>query len=171
MGASFTVPSPAQASKVAALFSVLSKQRYLALAVPHNLAVELRSSQMADAYRNGTFPKAGWRSESEARALNGLVELREKLRASFFCAFGLALFALAVAVFMGKVHPSLPFDYGKVVSSAGGTLTAWAGLLQLSPVCQTYVGSTLHEVVYSTAIKTLALVGVLLAAIGALWWQ
>jgi hypothetical protein len=166
-----TVPNPKRAAATAALFSLLNTKRHLALAMPHNLAAELESSQTADNYRNGLFPRGTWHSETEAQALVDLAELRRTLLKTGVTAIALALAALAIVAATGKVHPSLPIDYGKVVTSVGGTSAAWAGLLQLSPIRKTFRGSMLHEVAYSAAVMHLGIVGVLLAAVGGLWWQ
>lgn len=165
------VPNPKRAGAMAALFSLLNTERHLALAISHNLAAELESSQMADAYRNGLFPKATWHSETEARALLDLAELRRTLLNTGVRAIAIALAALAIVAATGKVHPSLPVDYGKVVAWVGGTCAAWAGLLQLSPIRQTFRRTMLHEVAHSAAATHLGFVGVLLAAVGGLWWQ
>ncbi len=162
---------PKRASAIAALASVFNTQRHLALAIPHNLAAELESEQMAEAYRSGKFPPPSWLDEASTRALLDLKQLRRTLLNTSLIAVALAVIAAAIGAGAGKVHPALPLDYGKVTTSFAGTFAAWAALLQLSPVRRTFRGSMIHETVYALAVRLFAVAGIILAAVGALWWQ
>ncbi|WP_412480931.1 hypothetical protein [Azonexus sp. IMCC34839] len=164
-------PNPKRASAICAMLSVLSTKHHIALAIPHNLATELQSGQIAEAYKAGAFPQPTWQQETEALARADLVKLRRTLLTTLMVAIALLAFALAIAASAGKVHPALEPDYGKVITWIGGGFAAWAGLLQLSPVRPTFRGSMLHEVAYGTTVRVLALLGILLAGVGALWWQ
>jgi hypothetical protein len=168
---SYAGPHPVRASAISAMLSVLSTKNHIVLAVPHNLATELQSEQIAEAHKAGLFPKPNWQAESEALARLDLTRLRTTLLTTLLVAVALLAFALAIAAGAGKVHPGFEPDYGKVVTWVGGMFAAWAGLLQLSPVRQTYRGSMLHEVAYGAAVRVFAVLGILLAGVGALWWQ
>ena len=83
----------------------------------------------------------------------------------------LLVLAIGVAVILGKVHPSLSLDLGKVCTGVGAWLFAWAAFLPLYPVRGSFRTDLLHEVAYGAVIKALLVVGTSLASLGALWWQ
>jgi putative Ca2+/H+ antiporter (TMEM165/GDT1 family) len=135
------------------------------------LAAELESPQIADAYRRGLYPPASWVAETRTRTIARLIALRKLLLNYFLLAVVSAAVIAGVAAVLGKVHPALPPDYGKITSAVGATIAAWAAFLQLSPVERTFRESFLHETTYAAAVKVLAVLGVFLAGLGGLWWQ
>jgi hypothetical protein len=153
------------------LLAVLSEAQYLRLAVPHNLAAELESERIAAAYRAGTFPPPDWRLKTLEEARGNLALFRRSLWSSALLAWGLLVLAMCAAAAAGKIHPSLPPDYGKVVSYVGGGLAAWGTVLQFQPPPQTWRGTFMHEMVHGVAVKFLAGAGIVLAVFGSLWWQ
>lgn len=166
-----TPPNPQSAGALRSLLSLFSVAGHLQLALPHNLAAELESEQMASAYRAGTFPPLNWTAETSRQSEERLHQLRRSLLLSGTVAAALSAAALVVAAAFGKVHPSLPVDYGRCVSSLGGGLAAWGALLQLQPPPQTFRGTLLHEKLHGLLVRVLVMAGLALAALGALWWQ
>lgn len=164
-------PTPTKANTALALVSVLNCALHVRLAVSHNLASELESPQLAAAYKAGQYPSPSWTTETQNRAIGDLRALRQILMKSLLQAMAIACVFIGVTALLGKVSPSLPVDYGKTTSAIGAVLAAWAALLQLSPVRVTYRGSMLHERAYAAAVRVLAVLGVLLADVGSLWWQ
>lgn len=167
----YPLPTPKLVNGLVALFASASRSRFLAFAKPHNLAAELGSNQMAEAYRNGTFPATRWLAEADSVAMCQLTELRETIKKSTKLTLGIAVVvAIALASF-GKVDPNLPFDSGKVVTAIGALAAGWASVLQFHPVPRTFRGNFLHEVAHDAAVRTFFVCGVLLGTVGALWWQ
>lgn len=165
------LPLPKLVSGLAALFAAVSSSHFLAVAKPHNLAAELGSTQMANAYRNGTFPSAKWLAEADSVAIRQLAELRQVLKKSAQITIGIAVVVAIALAFFGKIDPSLPIDSGKLVTAAGAFAASWASVLQFHPVTRTFRGNCLHEVAHDATVRTFFVCGVLLGAVGALWWQ
>jgi len=165
------MPSPKHASGIAAAFSTLARGRFLALARTHNLAAELGSEQMANAFKDGTFPVARWQGEVELIASKQLKEVRSVLIRSFLVTLLIATLVLAALLATGKVGTSLPIDYGKLITAVGLGAAAWGTIIQLKPVEATFRRNYLHEVAQGFIMKALLSGGLLLGAIGALWWQ
>lgn len=165
------LPMPKLVSGLAALFSAVSSSHFLAVATPHNLAAELGSTQMANAYDNGTFPSAKWLVEADSVALRQLAELRRVLKKSAQITIGIAA-VVAIALFIfGKIDLSLPIDSGKLVTAAGVFAATWASVLQFHPVNRTFRGNFVHEVAHDAAVRAFFVCGALLGAVGALWWE
>lgn len=165
------LPEPKLVNGFSALMAAANKARFLAVARPHNLAAELGSTQMDTAYRNGTFPAAKWLSEADSVAMRQLTELREALKKSIQITFSIAVLVVVALALSGKIDPTLPVDAGKVVAAIGTLAAGWASVLQFHPVHQTYRGNFLHEVAHAAAVRTFFVFGVVLGAVGALWWQ
>lgn len=165
------LPAPKLVSGLAALFAAANRSRFLAVAKPHNLAAVLGSTQMAEAYRNGTFPSEKWLSEADSFAVRQLMELRETLKRSTKITLGIAVVVAIALAFFGKIDPNLPIDSGKMVTAWGALTAGWASILQFHPVPRTYRGNCLHEVAHDAAVRTFFVCGVLLGAVGALWGQ
>lgn len=165
------VPAPKRASWFEALWAAFSERAYFSFVLPHDLAAELGSEQIASAHRSGQWPAASWAQETLERARLD----RDKLKRSMFRSATLAslfvLLAVVVAAALGKVHPSLSVDPGKVSAGVGAWLLAWAAFLPLYPARPSYRTDLLHEVAHLTLIKALLVLGTSLAALGALWWQ
>lgn len=135
------------------------------------MAINLEARDLRLAFDAGKFPPAGW--EAEAR-LNAAVHAQELRRGVFWALATTLAFAaagLALAVISGKVHPALPWDWGKVLSVAGGLLAAWATLFELGGYSQTFSGELLHEQLRPFFFRAAFLPGLLLATAGQLWWQ
>lgn len=165
------LPAPKLVNGLVALFAAVDSSRFLAVAKPHNLAAELGSAQMADAYRNGIFPAARWLDKADSDAMRQLTELRETLKKSTRMTVGIAaLVAIALALY-GKFDPNLPVDSGKMVAALGALAAGWASVLQFHPVPRTFRGNFIHEVAHDAAVRTFFIVGVFLGAVGTLWGQ
>ncbi len=163
--------SPRYAGRLDALLCVLSLARYERLVLPHNLAGELQSEQLAQSFKAGTFPRANWAADTLTAAKSDLASLRGSFAKATTRAAILGLVALAIAFALGKVNPTLPADFGKVASAAGALLAAVGAFLQFSPPRETFNGNTLHEVAHSLLVRVFAALGIVLAAVGGLWWQ
>lgn len=165
------LPLPKRASGVIAALATLNRGRFLAIARQHNLAAELGSDQMAKAFSEGTFPITRWQREFDVIAAKQLNEIRRVLFRSFAWTLLIAALALTVLIATGNVSTALPPDYGKSITAAGVGVATWGGLIQLRPVEPTFRGTYLHEVAQGFILKVLIGCGVLLSAVGALWWQ
>lgn len=165
------LPSPKLASGFAAAIASLNRRRFLTLALTHNLAAELGSTQMAKGYADGTFPATRWQTEVESIAARQLSELRGVLARSFVKAVLIAVAALVVLAVVGKVGTTLPIDYGKVITAIGLGAAAWGTIIQVRPVEPTFRRNYLHEVAQGFVMNALIIGGLLLGAVGALWWQ
>lgn len=163
--------SPRYAGKLDALLCVLSRTRYERLVLPHNLAAELQSEQLARNFNAGTFPGPNWAADTLTVAESDLASLRGFFAKATTRAAVLGLVALAIAFALGKVNPSLPADFGKVASAAGALLAALGSFLQFSPPRETLKGNMLHEVAHSLLVRVFAAIGIVVAAVGGLWWQ
>jgi hypothetical protein len=135
------------------------------------LAAELESDQIASAYKSGAWPPADWVEKSLLQSTERLRQLRRSLALSGALAALLAVVGLTAAVVLGKIHFSLPLDYGKCVSAAGAGLAAWGTFLQFRQPPRTFRGTLIHEVIHSRVVRLLAITGFTLALLGTLWWQ
>nr|WP_315493819.1 hypothetical protein [uncultured Rhodoferax sp.] len=163
-------PTPKFASGVTALFFTFNSSRFLAIAVPHNFAAELGSPQRADAYKNGSFPPVEWIREADGVAKEQLNDLRRSLVKSAFISLVVALVVVIALGLFGKVGLGLPVDVGKLVAAIGTFSAGWASVLQLHPVQRTFRENFIHEVAHKAAVRAALLVGVVLGALGVLWW-
>ena len=162
---------PQRASRIAGVLSLVSEDFHLRIALPHNLAAVLASSDVLAAFNAGRFPSANWQQEQAQVAINRLSQMRKAVLSSA----GLTILATGVAVLvayaMGKLSPDLPIDYGKVANSVGGAFALWAGILAFKAPERTYKGTLLHEVTHSFLVKILFTLGAVAVALGSLWWQ
>lgn len=165
------LPTPKLANGLAALFVAVNSSRFLAIAKPHNLAAELGSTQMAGAYRNGTFPAVKWLADADTVAMRQLRELRETLKKSTKITISIAAVVAIALAFSGKIDPNLPIDSGKMVTALGALAAGWASVLQFHPVPRTFRGNFIHEVAHDAAVRTFFISGLFLGTVGALWWQ
>lgn len=80
------------------------------------------------------------------------------------------LIGVVIASVLGKVDPSLPVAHGKVLSTVGGMLAAWATLFELGGyVDDSFSGETLDELVRPMLFRAIFLPGLVVATIGQLW--
>ena len=165
------LPLPKLAKPIHALLAVRSRARFVACAIPHNLAAQLGSSQIDSAYKAGAWPLAGWEETARMEAGNHHVQLRKELLRSGLTAVALSLLALIVAALFGKLDPSLPVDYGKLLTAFGSAVATWGAFFQLGAPSKTYRGNLLHEVAHTSIFALLLVFGIVLAAVGSLWWQ
>jgi len=166
-----SLPTPKLANPVQAVLAIRSRARFLECAIPHNLAAELGSDQIAAAFQTGSWPPAEWRERTLHDAAIHFMQLRRDLLQSGLMAVLLLLLALAVAATLGKVHPTLPADYGKVITTIGASVAAWGTLLQFRGPSRTYRGNLLHETAHTSLVLLLVVAGIALAGLGSLWWQ
>jgi len=165
------LPSPKLASGFAAAIATLNRRRFVALAQTHNLAAELGSAQMAKAYADGTFPATRWQAEVDSIATRQLNEFRNVLARSFLKALLIAVASFGALAAVGKVGPTLPIDYGKVITAIGLGVAAWGTIIQVRSVEPTFRRNYLHEVAQGFVMNALIIGGLFLGAVGALWWQ
>lgn len=162
---------PTRARAIGALLSLLSSGRHVALAVPHNLACELVSEDLAEKHRTGAFPTAEHLEALRLNALTNFIAVRRSIVISSLLAALICGSALAVAMALGKVHSSLPPDYGKIVTWVGAFLGIWGAVLQFRPAEESFKGTMLHERLHGLVVRILVVSGAALAALGAIWWQ
>ena len=165
-----SIPPPQRATLLQALGAAFIDKLYLKLALPHNLAAELGSDQIAAAYRAGTWPSPEWPQRSQGEALADLSKLKRSIRISASIALSFAALGLLLAAAFGKVHPSLPADFGKIITSVGAMLLTWGAVLQLYPARGSWRATMLHEVAHAALVRMLIIAGSALAALGTLWW-
>lgn len=165
------LPVPKRASSLQAVWAAFREDAYFSLVLPHNLAAELGSEQIAAAYRSSAWPAANWREVTLEQARTDRVKLKRSMYLSARFASLVVMLAVIVAAMMGKVHPSLSPDLGKVCAGVGAWLLTWAAFLPLYPVRGSFRTDLLHEVAYGALIRALLIVGSAFAALGALWWQ
>jgi hypothetical protein len=163
-------PTPKFVTGVTALFAAFSRSRFLAIAVPHNLAAELSSPQIAEGHKSGSFPSAEWILGASEIANKQLNDLRRSLVKSAYISMSAAVVVVIALAVFGKVGPSLPADVGKLITAMGALSAGWASVLQLHPVQRTLREICIHEIAHKTAVWGALLNGVLLGAVGALWW-
>lgn len=168
---SAALPVPQRASQLQALAAAFVEALHLKLALSHNLAAELGSAQIAAAFQSGAWPPPHWARDTEDRARADFSSLRRSITRSAMVAGALAVAAVGVAAVLGKVHPGLPPDFGKIAAAVGATLITWGAVLQLYPARATWRGTFLHEVAHATLVRVLLILGSVVAALGALWWQ
>ncbi|WP_334279921.1 hypothetical protein [Roseateles microcysteis] len=149
----------------------MSRGRYLSLVLPHNLAAELQSEQLAQNFNAGTFPGPNWVSDTLTAAEGDFASLRGSIAKATTRTAILGLAALVIAIALGKVNPAFPADWGKIASAVGAFLAALGAFLQFSPPRETFKGNMLHEVTHSLLVRVFAALGIVLAAVGSLWWQ
>ena len=148
---------------------LLSHDRYVKLAVEHGMAVNLEAPDLLARFQQGVFPQPGWETEARRRAEDGRQEILKSLRNSFVSLALLTLCAVGLLLVDGKVSPSLPVAWSKVLSVAGGFLAAWATLFELGGLSQTWSAQAAHELVHPRLFALLFLPGTFLAILGQLW--
>lgn len=162
------MPRTANARRAAAAI-LFSRERYLELAIEHNLAINIRAADMRALFDRGEYPKTGWEQEERNSAAAHAEQLVSGLRASFLTSLGFLLMGLLAAAALGKVAPSLPFSEAKILSTVGGFLAAWVTLFELGDYAETYSGEAIHEIVRPVLFKFIFLPGLAIAALGQLW--
>jgi len=148
---------------------LLSHDRYIALAVEHEMAVNLEAPDLLARFRQGAFPEPGWETEARRSAESGREEILKALRNSFVSLLVLSLCAVGLFLVNGKVSPFLPVAWSKVLSVVGGFLAAWATLFELGGLSQTWSSQAAHELVHPRLFALLFLPGTFLALLGQLW--
>jgi hypothetical protein len=168
-------PPPAAFARAApgkALFCfVFRYQTYLDMAVEHGMAVNLARPDLRRAYEVGTFPAADWRAEARRIADENANNLKRSMQSALLTTIAFVAVGFVMAVLLGKVNPSLPRDWGKILSVIGGFLAAWATLFELGGYSETFSGEALHELLHPVFFRAAFLPGLALATVGQLWWH
>lgn len=141
------------------------------MAVAHGMAINLEANDLRKAFDEGRFPSAGWEIRARSDADAHAKELRSGMWSALTTTLAFAVAGLMLAAVLGKVHPALPLDWGKMLSVVGGLLAAWATLFELGGYAETYSGEALHEKLRSTFFRAAFLPGLIFATAGQLWWQ
>lgn len=162
----------ARASSSTAFLCLLFRhEAYLDMAVSHGMAINLEANDLRKAFDEGRFPSTGWeivaRSDADAHAK----ELRGGMWSALTTTLAFAVAGLMLATVLGKIHPALPLDWGKMLSVAGGLLAAWATLFELGGYAETFSGEALHEKLRPMFFRSAFLPGLIFATAGQLWWQ
>lgn len=167
-----TTASFARASSAKAFLCLLFRhEKYLDWAVSHGMAINLEAQDLRLAFDAGKFPPAGWEVDARLDAAVHAHELKRGLFSALATTLAFAAAGLALAAISGKVHPGLPWDWGKVLSVAGGLLAAWATLFELGGYRETFSGELLHEQLRPFFFRAAFLPGLFFATAGQLWWQ
>lgn len=141
------------------------------MAVLHGMAINLEADDLRQKFDSGSYPTAGWEAEARTHADAHGRELKGGILSALITTIAFALTGLLMASAFGKVHPSLPLDWGKVLSVFGGLLAAWATLFELGGYTETCNGEALHEKLRPMFFRTVFLLGLIVATAGQLWWQ
>jgi len=162
---------PTRAGALGTLASLFSADQHVDLAVAHNLSRVLTATDLADKHKKGEFPTTEHVAALQSAALSNFVAVRRSIAISGLLAAAICGAALAAAAVLGKVHPSLPVDYGKAVTWVGAFLASWGAILQFRPAEESVKGGMLHEWLHGLVVRILFGGGTVLAAFGAMWWQ
>lgn len=162
---------PRASSSKAFLCLLFSHDTYLDMAVSHCMAINLEANDLRLAFDEGSFPEAGWETAARLSAGAHAKELRAGMWSALMTTVAFAVTGLMLAAVLGKVHPALPLDWGKVLSVVGGLLAAWATLFELGGYTETYSGEALHEKLRPVFFRAAFLPGLIFATSGQLWWQ
>jgi hypothetical protein len=167
-----TAASFARASSVKALLCFFIKpETYLDMAVSHEMAIHLEASDLRRSFDDGKFPSAGWEFDARLSAATHARELRRGMCSALTTTIAFAAVGLALAAILGKVHPALPLDWGKLLGVVGGLLAAWGTLFELGGYTDTFKGESLHEQLRPIFFRAVFLPGLILATLGQFWWQ
>ncbi|WP_430229982.1 hypothetical protein [Nitrosomonas communis] len=148
---------------------LFAHERYLELAIRHNMAINLESRDILKAFQEGTYLKDGWEEELLERAKEAAAGVRRGIWSSFLMMAIALVVAIAIGYHFGKVSPELPLSWPKVFGLLGGFLTAWATLMELGGLMKTYSGETLHELIHPAFFRVLFIPGTLAVMVGLLW--
>jgi anti-sigma factor RsiW len=161
---------PCRAEARAASFAFLfARQRYLDLALQHNLAINIEAPDMRKMFERGDYPQPDWEGQARATAASHAGQLGSGLWTSLITAAIFLLAGLVAAAMFGELAPDLSFAPAKFISTVGGFLAAWATLFELGGYAETMNGEALHEVVRPVLFKAIFLPGLAIAAVGQLW--
>ena len=141
------------------------------MAVSHGMAINLEANDLRRAFDGGRYPEFGWEVEARRSADEHARALRAGLGSALAITVAFALAGVVLAAFLGKIHPALPPDWGKVMSLVGGLLAAWATLFELGGYAETFSGEALHEVLRPIFFRSAFLPGLVFATAGQPWWQ
>lgn len=144
-------------------------ERYFQLAIQHNMAINLQSRDMLEAFHKGTYPREGWEPEALEKAKEAAAHVRRGIWSSLLMMAATSLVAIVIANVVGSISTDLPLSWPKVLSLSGGFLAAWATLMELGGLMETYSGEALHELVHPALFRVLFLPGTLAAMVGLLW--
>ena len=153
-----------------ALFPFLfAHKRYLQMAISHSMAINLESRGALESFQQGNYPL----DEREKNLLESAEEAAKGVRRGIWSSFLMVTVASLVAVLLAycldKVSPDLPVSWPKLLGLSGGFLAAWATLMELGGLMETYSGEALHELVHPALFKVLFVPGTLAAMVGLLW--
>lgn len=162
---------PTHAGALRTLASLFSAGQHVNLAVAHNLSRVLTATDLAEKHKRGEYPSSKHVAHLRSTALSNFVAVRRSIAISGLLAAVICGAALAAAAALGRVHPSLPVDYGKAVTWVGAFLASWGAVLQFRPAEESMKGGMLHERLHGLVVRILFGSGTVLAAFGAVWWQ
>jgi hypothetical protein len=153
-----------------ALFALLFKyRRYIDMAVRHDMAVNLETSDLRERFLAGTFPSPDWERDAYARASKRAGDLKRAMASSAKATLTFAMLGILIAVIGGSIHPRLDPDWGKVLSLTGGLLAGWATLFELGGYAETWKQQSLHELLRPVIFRAAFLPGLLFAVAGQVW--
>lgn len=164
-----TAHHPREVSSLrAAAYLIFRPNKYLDIAPSHDLAINLKASDLGALYQKGTFPSQGWDIESRASAAAERAKMRSALARSFAATAAVSLLVLIGAFALGVVSSKLPVSWPKVFGAVGGYLATWATLFALTQHQETWKGQSLHELAKPVIVWTLVTTGAAVAALGQL---
>ncbi|MEN9658788.1 MAG: hypothetical protein RL571_2253 [Pseudomonadota bacterium] len=153
----------------AAITLIFARKRYLALAIEHNLAVDIRATDMRSLFDQGVYPLTGWESQATEASAACAKQLSAGLNKSFFLSFFIFLMCVLFAVASGFFAPNLPISWAKCLSWVGAFFALWATWFQLESYAETWGGGALHEVVRTVLFEAIFLFGFTIGVLGLLW--
>jgi len=147
----------------AALLFLISRKRYVDLAVNHGMAVNLEAEdQRRFLEERGPEVLAQW----EQTYRKDYQKMADAIFYALWSAFGimvvLALMAVAVGLFFGKISPAWPIDPNKLTTFIGSFLVGWATLMELGGNIPTWDGVSFPQLTHSAIFKMIFSPGVFL---------
>jgi hypothetical protein len=138
------------------------KEKYLEMAVNHNMAINLEASDLKKQFEAGKFPPPNWNKEYLSNAQMQYKVLSKSIYGSFFIAV-LVFTLVFLAFIMGLIGSNIELSNLKTITFIVGVFIAfWGALVPLNPVEESYCKTTLPENLHSFIVKILLVFGVIL---------
>jgi hypothetical protein len=144
------------------------KDKYLEMAVNHDMAVNLKASDIKAAFEAGSYPKQSWREEALLSEQRHYRQLSKSFYGSFLKTTALAVMVIAASYFIGLVGLEMALSSSKAFAYLGIFLASWGAFIQFSPVYESYCKETLHENIHALMAIIFFVLGAVTAFLGAL---
>ena len=138
---------------------LFSKNKYIEMAIYHNMAINLKAKDLNEMFLRGEYPAEGWEVSYKKIAEQKRKHLINKLCVSFCWILVASFLAIVFGFFTCNLFPIYT---AKLSGFVGTFLASWATLFELGGTLASWKGEALHEKIHPILFQILFIPGICL---------